>query len=702
MMKYCLTLFLFCSYYVFSTIAYGQQSTVQDPPDAPAVYRLNNNELQIEYNHQLVFLGRVITDGNAYYKDEVSEEKNGLVNQVMNLTSSNGKAITLVGYISGSEEAIPCESDRKGDGFYMVRNSVGLSHSLRNRAIYDRLSDWLLSVDYSANVRIEPIERSDTMTRFKITISGDEIALRFRPRFYQKHRGLSYFRPWEYKVWQMPIVGWCSWYAYFQNIDETKIHTAADVISQTLKPYGLQYLQIDDGYQQEPVNFANSWLIPNKKFPHGMDSLASYIHEKGLKPGIWTYTSFTDKDSALAHKELFVQNDNGEPAYGRWVGYSPDGSSQEAMNKIVKPLYEGFKKMGWDYFKVDALRHLRYEGYNSNASYFKNRQIDRVTAYRNVARTIRDVIGRDHYMLGCWGIRPELTGIVDGCRIGDDGFSYAGLAEYNSYNNIVWRNDPDHIVLSDKEAYRSCMVTSLTGAAFLLSDNPERYKTKWVEPAIRSIPVLFTRPAQVFDVDPSRSMNIGQVDAQLSGAGPRVFDASRHTITDLFLLEINKPYENWMLLGRTGDQYDSINFNDLGLDTSQQYIVFEFWTKHLNGIVKNSFKPGNISPVFNCQLFCIRQYMGHPQLIATNRHISCGALSIKEMKWESKTLSGVSQLIAHDLYKLYVYEPDNYEVGKIECPGAKIMDIEKQGKTRIITLRAEKSETVDWKISYLP
>ena len=219
-MKYCLTLFLFCSYYFFSTIAYGQQSAVQDPPDAPAVYTLSNNELRIEYNHQLVFLGSVITDGNAVYKDEVSEEKNGLLNQVMNLASSNGKAITLVGYISGSGEAIPCESDRKDDGFYMVRNSVGLSHSLRNRAIYDRLSDWLLSVDYSANVRIEPTEQSDTMTRFKITISGDEIALRFRPLFYQKHRGLSYFRPWEYKVWQKPIVGWCSWYAYFQNIGE--------------------------------------------------------------------------------------------------------------------------------------------------------------------------------------------------------------------------------------------------------------------------------------------------------------------------------------------------------------------------------------------------------------------------------------------------------------------------------------------------
>jgi hypothetical protein len=36
----------------------------------------------------------------------------------------------------------------------------------------------------------------------------------------------------------------------------------------------------------------------------------------------------------------------------------------------------------------------------------------------------------------------------------------------NSFNNVVWRNDPDHIELSDREAWRSTMVTSLTGSLF--------------------------------------------------------------------------------------------------------------------------------------------------------------------------------------------------------------------------------------------
>ena len=80
-------------------------------------------------------------------------------------------------------------------------------------------------------------------------------------------------------------------------------------------------------------------------------------------------------------------------------------------------------------------------------------------------------------------------GLVDACRIGDDGFAYAGLAQYNSFNNIVWRNDPDHIELNE-DAYRSTLVTSLTGSLFMLTDKPAVYRTPAVEPAKRTVPVL--------------------------------------------------------------------------------------------------------------------------------------------------------------------------------------------------------------------
>ena len=158
--------------------------------------------------------------------------------------------------------------------------------------------------------------------------------------------------------------------------------------------------------------------------------------------------------------------------------------------------------MGWRYYKLDALRHLRYEGYNSHADYFRDRGLDREEVFRRFARTVRDAIGPDAFLLACWGIRPELVGLVDAVRVGNDGFGYGGLAQYNSFNNVVWRNDPDHIQLTAPDAYRAATLASLTGSLLMLTDRPEVYRTPRAEIAKRTAPVLFTRPEQIYDVDP--------------------------------------------------------------------------------------------------------------------------------------------------------------------------------------------------------
>ena len=79
------------------------------------------------------------------------------------------------------------------------------------------------------------------------------------------------------------------------------------MLSETLQPYGLEYLQIDDGYQQTPIGAPATWLVPNKKFPSGLQQLSSYVRKKGLKPGIWTNVSFYQKEFVQEHKNLFVR-----------------------------------------------------------------------------------------------------------------------------------------------------------------------------------------------------------------------------------------------------------------------------------------------------------------------------------------------------------------------------------------------------------
>jgi hypothetical protein len=503
-----------------------------------------------------------------------------------------------------------------------------------------------------------------------------------------------------YKIWPGSIAGWISWFAFYDRVTEDDIVRTADVLSDVLLPFGYDILQIDDGYQNGE-GLPELWLSANAKFPHGLAFLPQYIRSRGLRPGIWTNTAFKQRDFAEAHKDWFVTDASGRPAYGSWIQFSLDASNPKAVDAIVRPLYRGLREMGWDYFKVDALRHLRYEGYNAAADYFVRKKSGLAETYRRYVETIRQEIGRDVFLLGCWGIRPELIGLLDGCRIGTDGFSYAGLAQFNSWNNVVWRNDPDHIELND-DRYRSTLVTSLTGSILLLTDKPELYRTAAAEPAKRAAPVLATLPGQLFDVDPSRSGALDRVDSEVSGSGPRVFDAGLTPACDLFLLEVNRPFESWAVLGRTGESVRAIRFADLGLDPSREYFVFEFWSKRLLGSFRGSFEPGPLDPVFRSQSLVIRARASNPQVLATSRHLTAGGVDLVDVSWKDGALSGRSRVVAGDTYDLYMTEPQGLRFVSLRSEGAAVLETVREAGLIRIRLLAGQGREVAWSAAFKP
>jgi len=682
----------------------AQVSALQSaPPNASATVDISGNAIAIQYDGGLIFSGQIQADGATVHRRANVYKEGNKIQQVILLTTMDwNKKIRISGTVTANAESFPCEADRPTDrasqGPPIVRNASGLSRNLRNRAVYDRHSDWVLSVDANPKVIVAPLEAKENKNSFSLEIEGYEIVLRFRPHFFQNHRGLEFFEPWKYKVWHESVAGWISWFAFFDKVTERDMMETADVFSSTLGPFGYEYFQMDDGYQRgngEP----ELWLKPNEKFPNGLKYLADYIRGKGLKPGLWMGVGFFNDKFAGEHSGWFVRDINGALVTGNWIQYPLDASNSDALNSVVKPIFKGFRQQGWEYFKVDGLRHLRYEGYNAHRDYFDKKKINLVDAYRRYAQTVREEIGRDHFMLGCWGIRPELVGIIDGCRIGDDGFSYAGLAQYNSFNNIVWRNDPDHIELNEG-AYRSTMVTSLTGSLLMLTDKPAVYRSSVIEPAKRAVPVLFTWPGQLYDVDPSRSDNLFRVDAEVSGSGPRLFDAGYTPQCHLYSLEINRPFGSWIMLGRTGGDFPEIRFADLGLPTDREYAIFEFWTKSLTGVFRQGFDPGRLDPKYNCQLFCIREREAHPQLVATSRHISCGGYELQDLRWSGGSLSGTSKIVGNDAYTLYVLEPAGYKYQGFECTGANVVATMRQGLIREVTILSETSVSVSWRIKY--
>ena len=88
----------------------------------------------------------------------------------------------------------------------------------------------------------------------------------------------------------------------------------------------------------------------------------------------------------------------------------------------------------------------------------------------------------------------------------------ATMQQYNSWNGIVWRSDPDHcdILPRDKGTVGDTIVrpvlASMAGAMLLVSDKPSVYeKDENLEGMKRSFAQCFSRfPGQLYDYDPAQ------------------------------------------------------------------------------------------------------------------------------------------------------------------------------------------------------
>jgi len=95
-----------------------------------------------------------------------------------------------------------------------------------------------------------------------------------------------------------PPLGWNSWNCFASAVDDAKVRAAADaMVSSGLSQHGWTYINIDDCWEVkpgstdsilggEPRSLAGR-INTNRKFPD-MGALASYVHAKGLKLGIYS------------------------------------------------------------------------------------------------------------------------------------------------------------------------------------------------------------------------------------------------------------------------------------------------------------------------------------------------------------------------------------------------------------------------------
>ena len=85
-----------------------------------------------------------------------------------------------------------------------------------------------------------------------------------------------------------PPMGWNSWNHYACDIDETLIKRTADaIVSSGLRDAGYVYVNLDDCWHGERDAAGDIQPDP-QRFPSGMRALGDYLHERGLKFGIYS------------------------------------------------------------------------------------------------------------------------------------------------------------------------------------------------------------------------------------------------------------------------------------------------------------------------------------------------------------------------------------------------------------------------------
>ncbi|XP_071734698.1 alpha-galactosidase-like [Rutidosis leptorrhynchoides] len=105
-----------------------------------------------------------------------------------------------------------------------------------------------------------------------------------------------------------PQMGWNSWNHFGCKIDEKLIRGTADAIVSTgLATAGYEYVNIDDCWAELHRDSQGNLVPKTETFPSGIKALADYVHNKGLKLGIYSdagsVTCSNEMPGSLGHEE---------------------------------------------------------------------------------------------------------------------------------------------------------------------------------------------------------------------------------------------------------------------------------------------------------------------------------------------------------------------------------------------------------------
>lgn len=560
----------------------------------------------------------------------------------------------------------------------------------------------------------------------EIELGPKPLFINLRMQYYRKHLGYSYHKPWEWRPNLKPLAGWCSWEAFRRDVTQQNIEDVSKFFGEKLKDYGLEYIQIDDGFQNMPLpldpkgSLAEGWLNTNGQFPKGHAGAVGAIEKEGLKAGIWTNANITNPEFAKEQGQYLIKGNDGKPMLGEWIDYLLD-CSEEALDKHIAPFYKGLQEYGYDYFKTDAIRHLLLDGLHEAVRQGLITNEEAEEKFRAYMSCARENIGDKAYFLASWGILSEVVGLVDACRIAMDANpTWAGIrmqivesARWFHTQRILFLIDPDHICArTNVEWARSvCSLVSLSGGLYMLSDPIKDYNEEKLDIIKRTLPTLKTFTGETGNLDltypaftwtklhgfavprenPVATEDI-TVEEAINMAGNYESMDDSHPFSSLWNIHIDREYRKWSVLGRFATvplKASSVSISDIGLDNTKEYVGIDFWEKKYLGRVKESIQCRELE-LGHCQIISLTEVKENPQVIGSSRHVSMDDISIKSQKWMGNTLALTLEGVKNTAEEYWFHVPAGYEAKEVKGTNCKVSYNQ---ENELLTVKVEFVET---------
>jgi len=203
------------------------------------------------------------------------------------------------------------------------------------------------------------------------------------------------------------INGWCNWFYTHDIFDENEILANAELAAKNLKPFGLEYIQIDEGFQR----FHGEWE-GNSGFPQGLKVFAGKVKELGLKPGIWIAPFVITENTWIYknHPDWLLKNEDGSlKRIGPWPDENTDWFKTENPKRFGLDItHPGAEKWfgglidsianywGFEMIKIDFVAWTVF-----SAHHFYDKKASPAEVYKKALEIMRKTTGEKCHILDC-------------------------------------------------------------------------------------------------------------------------------------------------------------------------------------------------------------------------------------------------------------------------------------------------------------